>query len=136
MGAIFMSLVPYLAPIALKTLVAPQDVEWVREDRARRFGTTVQDLETEKDPNAAYAGAKPGFEMCRKVLRDHKQDEGPFILGSVPSYADFYLVSTMQMFSQAGKEVFGRFLGEAGPELRELYAACEQWTTKQVLAAR
>lgn len=131
MSAVFMSLVFYLAPFVVGNLVAEEDLEWFKADRASRFGITVEELETEKNADEAYAAARPVFEKCREVLRRHKKDDGPFVLGSEPSYADFYFVSTMLMFRQSEQKVFERFLQEAGPELRELYEACEKWTIRQ-----
>lgn len=131
MGGVFMSLAPYLLPFGIHTLVAEEDVEWFKADRASRFGMTVEELMTEKDAADAYKAAKPALEKCRDVLKGHKKDQGPFILGSEVSYADFYFVSTMQMFNRAGKEVFERFLLEASPEMRDLYEACEKWTLHQ-----
>lgn len=131
MGAVFMSLVFYLAPSVIRNLVAEEDVEWFKADRASRFNMTVEELETEKNADDAYAAARPAFVKCQEVLRRHKKDEGPFILGSKPSYADFYFISTMQMFRQSDQQLFERFLQEAGPEMRELYKACEKWTIQQ-----
>lgn len=131
MMKVFVPLVPYLLAIATNKLVAPQDLDWFKSDRASRFGMTIEEYETEKDPDIAYAGAKPGFEECKQVLTVHKKDEGPFILGSVPCYADFYLAATIQMYRRAGAEIFARFIQEAGPELKRLHEACEKWTLKQ-----
>lgn len=121
----------YFLPATPK-IVAPEDIQWFKEDRARRFGMTIEDaFETEKDRAPFYEAAKPGFESCAKVLRDHKKDDGPFILGSEPSYADFYLVAFTQMFERAGGKWLEEYLNEAPPEVRELHEACQQWAKKQ-----
>lgn len=131
MGGVFMSLVPYLMQYA-PNIVSPEDLEWFKADRAERFGMTVEEaFETEKDGAPYFEAAKPGFENCAKVLRSHKVDQGPFILGSQPCYADFYLVATMQMFTQMGEEGFAEFTKEAPPELKELHEACRKWTARQ-----
>lgn len=128
---VFMRLVPYMLPYA-PNMVAPEDVEWFKADRARRFGTTVEEaFDVEKDAAPYLAAAGPGFEKCAKVLQEHKVDQGPFILGSEPCYADFYLASTMQMFSRSGERTFAGFLEASPPEMRKLYEACQKWTTKQ-----
>lgn len=129
--AVFVPLIPYVAAIGVDKLVAPEDVEWFKTDRAARFGMTVTELISPKDPDTAFSGAKEGFEDCKRVLTVHKHDKGPFILGSLPSYADFYVVATMQMYKQADPKLFGRFVQEAGPEMEALYEACEKWTLKQ-----
>lgn len=128
---VFLPLVPYLSPFVVKNLVAPEDVEWFKADRAPRFGMTVEEMMAGKDPEAAYAAAKTGFDKIRALLKEHKKDEGPFILGSVPCYADLCLVSTTHMLNLCLMEEFERFLREAGSELRDLYRACEKWMVKR-----
>lgn len=131
MGETFMALALYLAPAVVDGIVASEDLVWFKEDRAKRFGMTVEELMTPKDGSAAFAAAQSGLDKCRRVLTEHQKDRGPFILGSVPCYADFYLVSSMQMFRQCSREIFEQFLEEAGQEMRDLYHACEGWTLKQ-----
>lgn len=131
MGEVFMSVIPYFMPV-VPELVAPEDLEWFKADRAKRFGMTIEEaFETERDAAPIFAAARPGFEKCAKILRGHKLDKGPFILGSQPSYADFYLAATMQMFKRGGDKRFAAFMNEAPPEMRGLHEACQQWTTKQ-----
>jgi glutathione S-transferase len=131
MSAVFMPLVPFLLMFA-KNLVAPEDLDWFKADRAQRFGMTVeQAFETERDPAPILEAAKPGFEKCRNVLRVHKVDKGPYILGSEPCYADFYLVASTQMFNRAGERCWTEFSKAAPAELIELHDACRKWTARQ-----
>lgn len=130
MGAIFIALVPYLLPFA-ENVVSPDDIEWFKVDRAGRFGMSVEDAFTEKDGSPYFAAAKPGFEKCTEVLRAHKLDQGPFILGSEACYADFYLAATTTMFKQTSEKAFAAFMKEAPSELKALHEACQKWTMKQ-----
>lgn len=131
MGEVFMSLVPYLLPLSAQ-IVALEDLDWFKEDRAKRFGMTIDEaFHTKKDGAPYFAAAKPGFEKVAQVLNAHKLDQGPFILGSQPCYADFYLVATLQMFSQVGVAGYEDFMKHAPPELRQLHEACQKWTLKQ-----
>jgi glutathione S-transferase len=123
MMKVFMPLVPYLAGLGMERLVAPVDIDWFKKDRAQRFGMTVEELDTPKDADAAYVAAKPGLEECKKVLTSHKKDDGPFILGSTPSYADFYFMATMQMFNRAGPDMFDRFIGQSNKTSSEFTRA-------------
>lgn len=130
-GEVFRNLIPYLMPFA-PNVVAPKDVEWFKVDRAKRFGMTVEEaFKVKPDGCPYYAAARAGFEKCATVLRVHKVDEGPFILGSEPCYADFYLAATMQMFNRIDGEMFTEFLNEAPPEMRGLHEARRKWTSKQ-----
>lgn len=131
MGEVFMSLVPYLLPLSAQ-IVALEDMNWFKEDRAKRFGMTVDEaFHTHKDGSSYFEAAKPGFEKVVQVLKAHKIDQGPFILGSQPCYADFYLVATLQMFSQIGEEGYEEFIKYAPAELRQLHEACREWTVRQ-----
>ena len=131
MGEVFMALVVPLMPYATD-IVSLEDMEWFKKDRAGRFGMTVEDaFNREKDPVPHLEAAKPAFEKVAQVLTAHKLDQGPFILGSVPCYADFYLMTTMQMFHQGSEEGFDLILRNAPPELKDLFKACQRWTTKQ-----
>lgn len=131
MGEVFMSLVPYLLPLAAQ-IVALGDLDWFKEDRAKRFGMTVDEaFHTKKDGSSSFEAAKPGFERVAQVLKAHKLDQGPFILGSQVCYADFYLVATLQMFSQMGEDAYEEFMKHAPPELRQLHYACQKWTARQ-----
>ena len=58
------------------------------------------------------------------------QDEGPFILGSEPSYADFMLIAGIHMFSFFPQEKFEKFLGMCQPEFRNLYQAGKVWVER------
>lgn len=131
MGEVFISLVPYLLPLSAH-IVALEDLDWFKEDRAKRFGMTVDEaFHTKKDGSAYFEAAKSGFEKVAQVLKVHKLDQGPFILGSQPCYADFYLIATLQMFSQVGEDAYQDFMKHAPPELLELHEACRKWTARQ-----
>lgn len=126
---IFVAVIPYLAVMAVDNLVAPEDIEWFKADRAPRFGTTVDEMfGTKKEAAPFYAAAQPSFEKCAELLRKHKIDEGPFILGSEPCYGDFSLVALMQMFYQAGEHEWAKFIEACPVEMRRLHEACRPWT--------
>lgn len=129
-GMIFMAVAPYFFYCA-PNFVAPADLQWFKEDRSRRFHTTIEKaFETKKDPAPFFEAAKPGFAKLKEVLTKHKVDEGPFILGSKPCYADFTPVASIHMFSLAGEEAYTSFRNAAPKELLELYEASKQWTER------
>ena len=131
MGEVFMALVPFLLQF-VNNLVAPEDLDWFKADRAKRFGMTVEEaFETERDPAPIFEAAKSGFEKCRSVLRAHKVVQGPYILGSELCYADSYLVATTMMFERAGERSWSEFSKAAPVELIELHDACRTWTARQ-----
>ncbi|KAF2168175.1 hypothetical protein M409DRAFT_21619 [Zasmidium cellare ATCC 36951] len=131
MGKVFMALAVPLMPYATE-VVSLEDLEWFKTDRARRFGMTVEvAFDKSKDPVPHFVAAKPAFEECSRVLKAHKVDEGPFLLGSQPCYADFYFMTTLQMFHQSSKEGFALIMEYVPSELKNLFEACQKWTIKQ-----
>lgn len=128
---VFIALVPALLP-GTTSLVAAEDLEWFKADRAQRIGMTIeQAFEPQKDVSRHYAAVQPGFDACTKVLRDYKEEPGPFILGGKPCFADFIIAGVLRTVSRCGEEAFANFLKYAPTEFIELHEACSAWATKQ-----
>lgn len=121
MMGVFIPSGSYLTYVSMKNVVAPEDLDWFKKDRATRF----EQFEEAKCPENSYALARPSFDKCTKGLTVHKLDEGPFISGSVPCYSDFSRVAKILMILCFGPDI-ERFLEEAGSETTALYKACEK----------
>lgn len=127
-GQAIMPLVPSVAmPEIARSVILECDREWFYADRERKLGASLDELERTNGGDQAWEKARPGFEGIREVLKKYKRDEGPFILGSEPSYGDFMLVAGIHMFSQFPKEKYEKFLSMCEPELGNLYEASKQW---------
>jgi glutathione S-transferase len=77
------AMAPIVAPSVLK-LLHPDDRDYFRSSRERRFGATLEDL-------AATAGGRlPGFRAVLAPLRAALAQQ-PFLGGAEPSFADYGL---------------------------------------------
>ncbi|KAK5681447.1 hypothetical protein LTS10_005977 [Elasticomyces elasticus] len=121
------ALLPVFMPRVVRTMIVESSVPWVREARQKAFGMSLEELEAAKGGERAWEAAKPGFVELRNLISDHKRDEGPFILGSVVSYADFVVVAALEGFQRIGRDIFDRLVSEVDG-LAALHEACSQWT--------
>lgn len=119
-------LIPVFMPRIGRDKIVESSEGWFQEARKQRFGMSLDELEQAKGGEQAWAAAQPGFEELKQFLTDHKQDEGPFVLGSRLSYVDFVLVSTMEAFRRIGNDLFERLVSH-DERLRDLHKACEPW---------
>ncbi|CAK3737246.1 Hypothetical predicted protein [Lecanosticta acicola] len=128
----FMPVFPSLCRRLCERVVAGEDGEWFEKDRAARFGMSLAELEAQKGGDSAWEAARPGLQKLCAVLKKYKKDEGPFCLGSQPSYADMIVVAMLHMFKdkRIGDDVYERFVKTGGEELGELYEAARPWLMK------
>ena len=120
-----------LAPICLprvpELLLTPRSAEYFQRTRAERFGMTLDELaKSEKGGEAAWENARPGIEEIIAILHEH--EEGPYVLGETPSYADIILAgfwAFAKKLDQCG-DFFGRGMGLDGALLRH-WEACQRF---------
>lgn len=126
-GKIGRPLIPVFMPRIARDQLLESSVPWFREARAKAFGMSLDELEQTRGGEKAWEAAKPGFEELRRFLTDHKQDDGPFVLGSQVSYVDFMIVSMMEAFHRIGNDLYERFVSQ-DERFREVHQACQKWT--------
>jgi glutathione S-transferase len=125
-------LMPIYMPAISAKVIVPESVDHFCKVREERFGMPLEKVAELKGGEQAWEAAKPGFQALEALLEQHKQDEGPFILGSRVSYADFMIVSLAGL-RKIDAEMWERCLGMDGMvRLRELLQECEKrgWTAK------
>lgn len=125
-GKIGGPLVPVFMPRIARDKLLESSVPWFQEARKKAFGMSLDELEQVKGGEQAWAAAQPGFKELISFLTDHKQDEGPFVLGSQVSYVDFVIVSMAEAFRRIGDDLFEKFVAQ-DERLRELHQACQKW---------
>ena len=129
LGAAFAGFFPIFGAQLVGNVVAEEDVDWFNKDRAARFGMTLQELEKQKGGEPAWESVRSGLESLSEVLRKHKRDQGPFLLGSEPSYGDIIVVAALHMIKTISEEGYERAVSY-GKELREVYEAATPWLQK------
>lgn len=91
----------------------------------------LDELEATKGGDGAWAAAESGLDELEGLMREYKVDEGPFVLGSKVSYADFVVVAVLEGFRRIGGDLFERIVrGRDG--LRGVWEACSKggWLEK------
>lgn len=113
-------------PLIPRHILRPSSIAHFNAARAARFGMALDELEATRGGEQAWEAAKPGLDALEALMGEYKVDEGPFVLGSRVSYADFVVVAVLEGFRRVGQDLFERIVG--GREgLREVWVACEEW---------
>jgi len=115
----------FLVPLVTDVLREPAGA-WFAEDRQKRFGISLQDLEAKMGGEACRPAVEELLEKIKTLLTTHKKDEGPFVLGSTPSYADFPIAglfeSLVRMHPGRAESIL-----KYDPSFEKLHAACKPW---------
>ena len=129
MGKVSLPLIPVFMPRIGRDIVPESAMAYFQETRGKRFGMPLDELEAQKGGPQAWDAAKPGIEDLKAFLKEHKRDEGPFVLGSEVCYADFVIAAMMESLLCIGPDLYEGFAGES-EELRALHQACGKWMEK------
>ena len=116
-------------------IITDEEKDWFREDRERRARAmlgrdriTLEEWDQEAGGVDAFKNLGPGMEQLAKFLKEHKQDDGPFILGSKPCYTDLIIAGLIEAYRRIGaaEGAFDKFTTSV-PGLAEHYEACRPW---------
>ncbi|KAK4541562.1 hypothetical protein LTR36_007859 [Oleoguttula mirabilis] len=128
-GKVAGPLVPVFVPRIAQDVITETSVPSFREPRLKVFGMTLEELESVRGGEQAWKAAETGTQELKAVLTEHKRSEGPFILGSEVSYADFIVVAFFESLRRIGSDVGERVLG-FDESFRRLHEACGEWMEK------
>jgi glutathione S-transferase len=107
-------------------MIRPSSVAYFNAARAARFGMPLEELEAQRGGEKAWEAAKLGLDALEALMGEFKVDQGPFVLGSQVSYADFVVVAVLEGFRRIGQDLFMRIV-EGREALREVWEACGEW---------
>ncbi|KAM0711603.1 hypothetical protein Q7P35_000969 [Cladosporium inversicolor] len=119
-------LIPVFMPLIPRHILRPTSIDLFNSARAARFGMPLDELEATRGGEKAWEAAGPGLDALEALMVEHKVDEGPFVLGSQVSYADFVVVAVLEGFRRVGQDLFERIVEGRGA-LRGVWEACERW---------
>ncbi|RDL36431.1 uncharacterized protein BP5553_05783 [Venustampulla echinocandica] len=118
------ALAPESMPRAPLNILNDCSAEYFQRKREEKLGMTFEKFVAAKGGEKAWEAAMPAITQLGEVL---KKEEGPFVLGTTPSYADFVIAGFLQMLKwMEEKAMFERFL-KIEPALGKLYEACGKW---------
>lgn len=127
---VMMSLAPnFIIPLTTSLLESPHR-EYFIETRSALYGMSLEQVEATMGGEGPYIAAAPLLKELTKMLEE--RPEGPFLLGSEPSYGDFTWVALMVFLQTVDAEVFEETLEHSGnPKVhRNLLKAAEPWLAK------
>lgn len=102
-------------------ILSPRAQEFFRRTREAGLGHPLEALlDTDKEEQA-WSAVNEDMRAFGELMMTHKAD-GPFILGARPSYADFFIVGSLQSSRVVDEGVFQRFM--KFPGFKEIYEAC------------
>ncbi|KAI7329894.1 hypothetical protein KC315_g5931 [Hortaea werneckii] len=122
------SLFPDLLHLLPKGILSERSAVYFAEDRKRRFGISLDDLAATKGGEVAWEAAQPSMAALKTFLTSKKKDEGPFIMGSTPSYGDLIIIALFQSLNVVKKESCARLVGYCS-EFEKLHEAGNQWAS-------
>lgn len=115
---------PELLPKMPERVLSGSSIEYNRVARAKTFGMPLPELEAKAGGEVAWEQAKPALQVLADNLKEHP--EGPFCLGEVTSYADFFIAGFLEWARVCGGFMFDRVL-EYDRVFKSLFEACQPW---------
>lgn len=109
-----------------RTVLRESSTAWFQAARAARFGMSLDEFEVKRGGKQAWEAATPGLDALEVLMGDHKVDQGPFVLGSQVSYADFVVVAVLEGFRRIGQDLFDKVVN-GRDALRGVWEACGEW---------
>lgn len=117
------SLAPVLQPLTPELLLNPEGAAYFQATRLKRYGMTLSELaQSPKGGENAWQAAEPAIADLKILLHQHA--DGPFVLGTTVSYADFILAGFWRYVERLG--LLARFL-QYDEAFGRQYEACRPW---------
>jgi glutathione S-transferase len=121
-------LLPLYMPIAGRECIREDSQPWFYAAREKMFGMPLDEYERLNKNEVMWEKARPEMEALAALCRDHKVDQGPYILGTKVSYGDLRIVAVLEGFRRMDEGMFERiveFDGNGG--VRRMWEACGPW---------
>ncbi|KAG8168376.1 hypothetical protein KVR01_001125 [Diaporthe batatas] len=102
-------------------ILAPPAAEYFRHTREAMLGHPLEDLLDPVADTDRWAAVEGDIDEVGALMRTNAA-EGPFVLGSRPSYTDFFIAGALQSAKVIDGSVFERLVKRPG--YRDIYSAC------------
>ena len=127
-------MVAFIFNRAYSDIITDEEKEWLRKDRETRGSAmmgrdhiTLEEWYREAGgKEALFKASEPGMAELSKFLKEHKKDDGPFVLGSEVCYADLIVVSVAEFFHRMGDGAYEKLI-DSVDGMKELHEACRPW---------
>ncbi|EMC92230.1 hypothetical protein BAUCODRAFT_38250 [Baudoinia panamericana UAMH 10762] len=121
------AIVPAVVDGLLDDWLQEPSKSWFIEDRERRFGMTMQQMRENLGGEKAWQNAEAALKKLQSFLTEHKKDEGPFVLGSTPCYADLCVVALLESLKRVCLEQYEQIIAY-DERFKAIHDACKPWT--------
>ncbi|PKS04892.1 hypothetical protein jhhlp_008256, partial [Lomentospora prolificans] len=109
-------------------ILSPRAQEYFRRTREAWLGHPLEDLLDPEKEEEAWKSVDADLRAVGELLLTNKAD-GPFVLGSRPSYTDFFIAGSLQSARTVDEGVFQRNI--TYPGYKEIYEACLPFMEKK-----
>ncbi|KAF2402092.1 hypothetical protein EJ06DRAFT_537261 [Trichodelitschia bisporula] len=113
-------------PRVPEVLLGPASAADYHAKREGEFGMHLSRLAAGTEVEGAWAQAGTGFRELAGLLR---ASGGPFLMGAMPSYADFVVVSMLHAFRLVDEGLWARAVGQDA-SIKALYEGCAPWLAR------
>nr|OQO23264.1 hypothetical protein B0A51_08516 [Rachicladosporium sp. CCFEE 5018] len=109
--------------------LSPRTAEYFRRTREARWGHTLESLIEGDNEEQAWTAAQEGMKEQDKLIKTNRA-EGPFVLGAMPSYTDFFIAGVMESTRIVHEASFRRHMKEV-EGTQAIYEACLPWMVQR-----
>lgn len=109
-------------------ILSPRSQEFFRRTREASLGHRLEDLLDGDREERVWDDVSDAMGAVGQLLRTHKAD-GPFVLGALPSYTDFFIAGSLQCIRVIDEGVFQRMIKYPG--YGGVYEACLPYMEKR-----
>lgn len=109
-------------------ILSPRAQEYFRRTREALLGHRLEDLLNPDKEEQTWTRLSDDMRAVGELMLTHKAD-GPFVLGSRPSYTDFFITGSLQCARVVDEGVFQRNVKYPG--YKEIYEACLPYMEKK-----
>jgi len=104
-------------------ILLERSAEYFERTRAESLGKPIQEFAKTNGGEEAWIEALPGLKELGALI---EEENGPFVMGKNPSYADFMIVGMLRFFKVIDESIYER-VTQTEPKCSKLYEACSQW---------
>ncbi|QIX00277.1 hypothetical protein AMS68_005794 [Peltaster fructicola] len=109
-------------------ILSARSQEYFRRTRETSIGHPLEDLLQGDREVKSWLEMEDGARTVGNLLLTNKAD-GPFVLGSKVSYADFFIAGALQCARVVDETIFQRMI--AYPGYKQIYDACQPYMEKK-----
>jgi glutathione S-transferase len=109
-------------------ILSPRAQEYFRRTREASLGHPLEDLLDPEKEEQCWNAVSGGMRAVSELMQTNMAD-GPFVLGSRPSYTDFFIAGSLQSAKVVDEGVFRRNIKYPG--YKEIYEACLPYMEKK-----